>query len=200
MYIAETCSSAAVRGLQAQHQLWQAALRGDTTAVRRSLRQGHVPPNARHHVSGSRLMLRLAAVRARTAAHDRRMRDVMLLLTAAGWCPEVRQPLTGTNALHLLAWQPPGRHVDARVAFLVRHQLRQPKLKNMLSARGWLWLLPEDAAAVLQPARARYLRRKRIVIAARTKPNGGLIGRGILLARMAAKLLLYSQVGQLCPL
>lgn len=140
-------------------------------------------------------MLRLAAVRARTAAHDRRLRDVMQLLAAAGWCPEVRQPLTGANALHSLVWQPPGHHVGSRVAFLVRSQLRQPKLDNMLAARDWLRLRPEDAAVVLQPARARHLRRKRVAIAARTKANGGLVGVGILLARTAAKLALYSQVG-----
>lgn len=181
--------------MQQLHRFWQAAQRGDAAAVRQQLREQRILPDTRHHVTHSHLMLRLSQAPARSAAEDRRLRDVMRLLVKAGWTADVRHSFTRENALHELAWHPPWLHIGHRVRFLVHLEQRQPKLDNMLAARSVVGLLPEEPAAVLRPDMHRFLRRRRIAIAHATRNNAGVAGVALSVLQGALRLGLFCTTG-----
>lgn len=188
--------NAYIQCVQKTHELWSAALNGDTMAVTRLVINGAVPPNTCHPVTSAQLVLDIAAVSVpvslpppcgdsqaissapsatgqgvlNSAApllnKDSRLRRVLVALSCAGWEMSVRDPTTGANALHILASQPPPQLVAERLDYFVRLQQARPLLRNMLTAVTEAGQRPEDCAAADRGDLAASLRAVRLEIAA----------------------------------
>lgn len=146
--------------MQTLTHLWDAALSGDATVVRRLLRKLGVRPDTPHPANGAQLLLEVAEVATLNESKDQRLRDVMEDLLRAGWTPAVQHPRTRENALHLLAGQPPHTFVHHRLQHLL-DVLPRPTLLCMLSATDDSGRLPEERARGQRRYLEAYMRKKR---------------------------------------
>lgn len=133
------------------YSLWDAARKGDANKVRQILMQHHaqLPSDTAHPVRGSHLVLEIAAIKTSSQQLDEKLRDVLLVLSKAGWNLFVRTALTQENALHRLVKQDAKYKIQERMTFFIQAQMKLSSLAthHIFTDQDWTGNLPEQSVS-----------------------------------------------------
>eukprot|EP00892_Ulva_mutabilis_P010037 jgi/Ulvmu1/7405/UM036_0065.1 len=160
-------------------ELWNAALRGEATTVRRLLQRHSIAPDTPHHVTGAPLVVEIANVLTVSEHLDSSLKKVLVVLARAGWNLRVQLRVSQENALHRLATQNWRHQIYHRVQFLLDAELADPIAENLLAMKDSDGLLPEEAAAVDRTDMVPLLHVTRLQIRHAIERRGARRGNGL---------------------